>query len=70
MIHPKNLATGVVTLALAFIAITIFYNIVWQAWEILIAYLVDRGLPSWIEYALGITIFIIAATIGIIKLKK
>jgi len=70
MIHPKDLAIGVAALALASIAFTIFYNIVWQAWEILITYLVDRGLPSWIEYALGITIFIIAATIGIIKLKK
>ena len=68
--HLKSLARGIVFFALVIVSVRIFGNLVWDAWGMLIDCLIEKfGMPPWIEYALGIILFLICVQMGIVTLK-
>ena len=68
--HLKSLVKGIVFFALVIVSVRIFGNLVWDAWGLLIDWLIEKfGMPPWIEYALGIILFLICVQMGIVTLK-
>jgi hypothetical protein len=66
----EDFVEGVIATALAAVSLGIFVRIVWNAWDRFIEWLVQNGFNPWIEYVLGVILFMIAIWLGLIKLKK
>ena len=66
----RDLILGLLGIALSVISFSIVIRMIWEGWDRLIDYLVSIGFKPEIEYVLGIILFIISISLGLIQLKK
>ena len=67
----RDWVQGIFATALAVLAMSIFAKITWSGWDAFIQFLVrELHFKPEVEYVLGIIIFLIACTLGLVQLKK
>ena len=67
----RDWVQGLFATALAVLAMSIFAKITWSGRDVFIQFLVrELHFKPEVEYVLGIIIFLIACTLGLVQLKK
>jgi hypothetical protein len=62
---------GITATVLAGLSVGVLMRVTWRGWDALIEWITQTfQVGQEIEYVLGLTLFILAVTLGIIQLKK